>query len=362
MDEESKKSNLKANAQFKRVMPMGRLIGNGIDHIDYARLIQAVDEGENWIEVCERLGDEAADMAEKNMPNGNKLTARTFYLNATALYRIGQYTIVPDIPKKIDMYRKLIDCYGKAAKLFDPPIEKVEIPFRGNRMTGWLRLPKGANNDCPAVVSVGGADGWREEHQNYSNFFVERGLAYLMIDGPGQGETRLFNKAYMPIDVEKAFTAAIDYLYDDDRVGKNIGIAGWSFGGYLVARTATFSKNLKACCVVGGSYDPTEIFNNLPHFIHVFQALLGKDEAETRKMLAYFNLKGICKNISCPLMIIHGKPDFIFSADSVQKIYDEASSVDKQIKIWDDGEHCVTNHLTEVICLISDWFADRLKL
>ncbi|WP_410513152.1 hypothetical protein PaeBR_01360 [Paenibacillus sp. BR2-3] len=55
------------------------------------------------------------------------------------------------------------------------------------------------------------------------------------------------------------------------------------------------------------------------------------------------------------------KTDPLFAVSGVQRIFDEASSVNKTIKLWEDGNHCVTNHATEVITTIADWFADTLR-
>lgn len=353
-------NELKTNEQV-RTMPADRVVTNGMDIIDYLRLTAEVEKGISWAAACDRLGDEAAQYARRALWAGHSLTARQFFLNATAAYRVGQYTIIPDNTEKISMYRKLIDSYSEAANLYNPVIKRVEIPYEDYKMVGWLRLPeKNYGTNCPVVVSIGGADGWREEHHNYSNYYSERGMAYLMIDGPGQGETRLFNKAYMPLDVEKPLSAIIDYMYKDNRVGTKIGIVGYSFGGYLTARTASYNKKLKACCIIGGSYEPKEILNFLPNFTHVFSALTNKNQDEVMHMLEEMNMKGLSQNISCPLLVIHGRPDPLFSVSGVQRIYDEASSTNKAIKIWEDGNHCVTNHSTEVITTVADWFADTL--
>ncbi|MEL7658000.1 MAG: alpha/beta hydrolase, partial [Bacillota bacterium] len=273
--------------------------------------------------------------------------------------RVGQYTIVPDIDKKLNIYRKLIDSYQEAAKLFTPEIEKVEIPYQGRNMAGWLRMPEKTFGQVPVVISIGGADGWREEHHNYSEFYVERGMAYLMIDGPGQGETRLFNKLYMELNNEEALNEIVESLSRDKRFGK-IGMIGYSFGGYLVARAASVSKQLNACVINGGSYYPKEILNFIPHFSGVFSALSNKKGQDLEDFINGMTMSGYAEKITCPLLINHGKPDPLFRVSGVQRIFNEASSENKNIKIWEDGNHCVTNHATEVITMITDWFAETL--
>lgn len=340
-----------------RTVPIDRAIPNGFDLIDYLRLTKAVDAGEDYAGTCFEFGDENRMRAEKALERGHSETAKQFFLNAVAAYRVGQYTIIPDNEIKKAAYRKLIDCYAEAAKLFEPEIERVSIPYKKSNMEGWLRMPRDADRKIPIVISVGGADGWREEHHNYSQFYVDRGIAYLMIDGPGQGETRLFNGLYMETDNERALNAVIDRMHDDPRF-EGIGMIGYSFGGYLVARAAAISDKLDACIVNGGSYRPSEILDFLPHFTHVFSALSGKRGDELEDFINGMTMEGFASGISCPLLLNHGKPDPLFSWEGIQRIYDESVSRSKDIRIWDDGNHCVTNHSTEVITMFADWFHD----
>ena len=343
-----------------RTVPMDRAIPNGFDLIDYMSLISRLKTEKQYAEICFELGKSNREKAHKALREGHPETARLFYLNATAAYRVGQYTIIPDNEQKSAAYRMLVECYSEAGKLYEPVIEKLSIPYKGGTMEGWLRMPERSSGKLPVVISIGGADGWREEHHNYSNFYAERGLAYLMIDGPGQGETRLFNKMYMELDNETALNEIINFIHKDARFNK-IGMIGYSFGGYLAARTASVSHHLDACVINGGSYCPAEILSFLPHFKHVFAALSNKQDQELTDFINGMSMEGYASNISCPLLINHGIPDPIFSWKGVQRIFDEAKSENKTIKLWDDGNHCVTNHSTEVITMVTDWFSDTLS-
>ena len=361
MNEESKEKKREMMvAHFRRQMGSCRLIGNGFNYVDYNDLQDALDAGEDWLEVCYRLGDRAAGKAEEELKKGHGVTARSFFLNATAAYRVGQYTILHDNEQKLDMYKKLMDCFAQAAKLSNPPYEKVEIPYEDYTMPGYLMLPPGGDANCPAVVVLGGADGWREEFHQFSERLLERGLAALIVDGPGQGETRLFRKIYMPVEVEKPFTACVDWLYDDNRVGKNIGLVGHSFGGYLAPRTAYYAKNLKACVGFGGSYNPAELLSRNPAAIPIFSAVFGKDKEDTAELLKQVNLEGLAEKITCPLLMVHGDQDPLFPLDDVKRVYEKASGP-KELKVYENDGHCCHNHDLEAICYIVDWLADTLK-
>lgn len=354
---DNQKQEIKATI---RTLPIDRALPNGLDVNDYVTLNREFENGGDYADICDRLGDHSKTLAEKAKEEKHFATARMFYLNAVAAYRVGQYTIVPDIEKKLAMYNKLIDCYANAAKLFVPVIERVEVPYKNSTMAGWLRMPANISGKIPVVISIGGADGWREEHHNYSEFYTERGMAYLMIDGPGQGETRLFNKLYMELNIEEALNEIVEFIAKDQRFSK-IGMIGYSFGGYLVARTAAVSKRLDACVVNGGSYYPKEIINFIPHFMKVFAALSKKQDKELDDFVNGMTMEGIAQQITCALLVNHGMPDPIFSVKGVQRIYDEAASKNKTIKLWDDGNHCVTNHAAETITLFADFFMDKLK-
>jgi hypothetical protein len=59
-------------------------------------------------------------------------------------------------------------------------------------------------------------------------------------------------------------------------------------------------------------------------------------------------------------LVNHGKPNPLFPVSGVQKPFNEAASSNKTIKLWDDGNHGVTNHIIEVITRVTDWFAEIL--
>jgi hypothetical protein len=48
------------------------------------------------------------------------------------------------------------------------------------------------------------------------------------------------------------------------------------------------------------------------------------------------------------------------STDDARSVFDWASSTDKQMVIYSDGDHCVYNHSDDKHNLISDWVSHRL--
>ena len=337
-----------------------RLLSGGVDFCDYLRLEERTGEGgEDWVAVCEDLGDRAAEHARRELAAGHTTTARQFFRNAEALYRVGQYGLTDLTDEKLRLYRKLVDAFGEAAHLENPPFEEVNIPYRDFTMHGWIQLPASVRQNQPIVVVIPGATGFKEETAAEAQYMVDRGLAVLNIDGPGQGVTCYFNHGCLEIGIERAYRAMVDFLEADGRFGE-IAISGRSTGGYYVARAAATDDRLAACVINGGSYYPAEILNVRPWYVRKFAILFGVDDDAMGDLFPRMTLEGLAERIACPLLIVHGEHDPIFTVEGVQRIHDEARSTDKEIRIYPGAGHCANGSETEAYAGMADWLADRL--
>jgi dienelactone hydrolase len=340
----------------RRAMPVQRLLDNGMEYADAVALHALTAEGRPWIETAEGLGDRDLERARGALKNGHVLTARSYFRYASACFRFAQSAIVPDTPRKLGLYRKLMDAFAQACRLDDPPSEKIEVPYRGSRMSHWLLRPRGVSR-APVVMIFGGADGWRESYFPAAQYLLERGVAALLVDGPGQGETRLFHRLYLQADAHLAYSATLEYLLAR-RICGRVAIWGNSMGGHFAARAAAEDGRFAACCVNGGSPRPAEILDRFPRFIEKFRAMTGTDDPMA--VVSRLDLQPSIAKLRCPLLVLHGAPDQVFLLENARQVHDLAGSDDKQLRVWDDGDHCLYNHAHEKHCLVADWFAERL--
>ncbi|WP_165367688.1 alpha/beta hydrolase family protein, partial [Phytoactinopolyspora endophytica] len=270
--------------------------------------------------------------------------------------------ILEDSDRKRQLFQQMMGAYAAAGALVDPPVEHLHIPYRDGTLGGWLTLPAGAAEaPVPVVVIFGGFDGWREEYHVGATYLNQRGIATLLLDGPGQGESRLFGNLVLDRDFTKAFAVVIDHLADDPRVGQ-VGMWGNSMGGYLAAAVAAADARVAACCVNGGTVRPAEILDRFHRFTSKVQPLLGipdPDEA-TEAIGAYVLDEDELADLTCPLLVLHGTPDQVFLVENARQLYDLAASTDKTWREWADGDHCIYNHSHEKHTLVADWFADHL--
>ena len=100
----------------------------------------------------------------------------------------------------------------------------------------------------------------KEEMDFYETLLLDRGMATLPFDGPGQGEAEYD----LPIrgDFEVPVKAVVDYIESrPDLDASRVAIMGVSLGGYYAARAAAFEKRLKACLSLSGPYSWVEVFD-----------------------------------------------------------------------------------------------------
>ncbi|MEO7625831.1 MAG: alpha/beta fold hydrolase [Nocardioides sp.] len=347
----------------QRAMPLQRLTGNGMDYADVVALYAAVDTGVAWDEAAEKLGKENVERAEEAAEAGHSISARSWWLAASCCFRVGQ-VVLEDSARKRDLFNQMMDAYGRAGALSDPPVEHVHVPYQDGTLGGWLALPQRrglGGESAPVVIIFGGFDGWREEYHVATTYLHQRGVGTLLLDGPGQGESRLFGNLVLDHDFTKAFSTVVDHLVDDPRLGP-VGIWGNSMGGYLAAAVAAADDRVVACCVNGGTVRPAEILDRYPRFTAKVQPLLGIPDADeaTRALGTYLLGEVELAGLTCPLLVLHGTPDQVFLVENARTLHDLAASTDKTWREWADGDHCIYNHSHEKHTLVADWFADRL--
>ncbi|MFB9314815.1 alpha/beta fold hydrolase [Nocardioides plantarum] len=351
----------------KRAMPLQRLTGNGMDYADVVALYAAVDDGVEWQDAAERLGRVNLDRANEAAAAGHDITARSWWLAASACFRVAQ-VVLEDGDRKRDLFTDMMNAYGAAGALNEPPVEHWHIAHHDDRqdgqLGGWLTLPASGTvaRTVPVVVIFGGFDGWREEYHVGATYLHQRGVATLLLDGPGQGESRLFGGLVLTPDFTSAFAAVLDRLQSDPRLTGPIGIWGNSMGGFLAAAVAAADPRIAACCVNGGTVRPAEILQRYPRFTAKVRPLLGIDEdaAAVSAMETYTLGADTLNDLRCPLLVLHGTPDQVFLVANARALYDQAASTDKTWREWPDGDHCIYNHSHEKHTLVADWFADRL--
>ena len=346
-----------------------RMLGHGMDPMDYFKLMGRTEkkDGEDFVNVSEELGDKAYNYAVSELEKGHTVTAYKFFMNASALYRIGDYGLVEKTEEKLRLYKKVVDSFerGKALSIYDKPI-KLDIPYLHSTMPGWLMIPEGAPKDVPVAIVIPGATGYKEENYAAALKLWERGGAALVFDGPGQGEALLFRDYYYDVtNYEKAVKTVMDFVRADTRVGDTIGLYGISYGGYLAPRAASFYSDELACAVGRGGSDNSDCLiedeAHIKAFFGKFKAKLNiEDDDKAMAVIKEMNIIEEAKNITCPLLLVHTENDFVVNISGVKRMIENVSSEDKELKIFPGGAHCADDDDEIAGSYIADWMKERL--
>ena len=111
--------------------------------------------------------------------------------------------------------KRKVALYDRAAPLFFPPAERIDIPFEGFAIPGFLRKPPGVERPRCAVL-IGGLESTKEESYLFERMCHDRGMATFAFDGPGQGEM-YFQTPIRP-DFERFTSAVLDELETRDDI------------------------------------------------------------------------------------------------------------------------------------------------
>ena len=281
-------------------------------------------DAEPWAAAWSPLGDAAEKSGDDFARQGEDKDAAEAYSKAVAYFGIAKFPVI-NHPAKQAAYRRCIAAFQKAIRYWDPPAERIEIPFEGSRMVGYLRKPKGVTRPA-VVIATGGVDVYKEERDNSD--LINVGMAAFGIDMPGNGECPVW---YTP-DAERWYKAAIDYLQTrSDLDGERIGFIGRSYGGYWGAKMAYVEpKRLKACVQWGGPihytfqeswlrYLQTEklyLWSLLDSMIYANHVRDYDELVRTAPALS-LQQQGWLEKASAPMLAVNGDKDPWISIDDV---------------------------------------------
>jgi len=329
---------------------------------------------EAWAQKWSLLGQRLEGLAQRDEADGNLLSAGRKYLTAAAYYLIAERQISRLSPERLEIYKKMLDCFRRGIALDRAPVEFVEIPYKETSLPA-LFIPAAASGPVPCMIHFDGADGVKELiYFVVKNAYRRRGISLLIVDHPGVGEALRLRGLHTGPDTEVPAGACVDYLETRPDVDpERIGIVALSLGGYYAPRAAAFEKRLKCCVAWGAAWDFSIVVEKLAEelkddsvFNFQFAWITGQDTLEdTLRVARQMTLEGIADKITCPLLVVHGEKDRLLPVAIAKKTIDEAvNSPIRTLKIFTAAEggveHCQADDGQIVTEYISDWVAGIL--
>jgi len=355
--------------QTQRALCEAPFGGGEVTEVSYALERMQEDDFDSWYEGWLWLGELANRDGEAALAAGNTVTARERLFAAANYYRSAEFFLPPD-DKKLAVWRKMTSAFSKAGELMTPAFEWVTWKDdRGVESIGYLAKPPHATGPLPLVVYLNGADGTKEESWYLGGRpLVDRGVAVLCIEGPGQGQPLREQEAYTRPDYEAAISPLMDLLIErEDIAADRIGLVGISMGGYYAGRVACYEHRFKCIALHGTCFNILDdLYDFFPPIQPQLQWITGTfDHEAARAQLKEFDLGDHLGKVKTPIYVTHGADDVIVSPEASRKTWDALTVDDKELKIWEEDEiggsiHCSLDNPTQAYPEIADWMRNRL--
>jgi len=334
-----------------------RFTTNGVAVSDFQSVTSSVQRWEDWCDAWIAAGQVHEDLGREALNDGRFRSAGNHLSTAAVYYHFGKFVFV-DYPERMRAAHDMaVRCLTDALPHLDPPGERMLVPFRGFDMPGVLRKPSGVERP-PVVIMISGLDSTKEELRSTEQLFLDRGLATLAIDGPGQGESEYA----LPIEPawEEVGAAIVDAIEArDDLDAGRIGVWGVSLGGYYAPRLASGEHRIKACVALAGPFDWAGIWDGLPELTRrTFTVRAHQpDQEAAREYARGLTLVGRAEQIQCPLLIVFGARDRLIPSSEAQRLADATSGT---LLMLPDGNHGCANVAAKHRNRTADWMASQL--
>jgi dienelactone hydrolase len=334
-----------------------RFTTNGVAVSDFNKITASVTRWADWADAWVAAGSVHHDLGREAVGDGRFLSAGQHLSTAAVYYHFAKFVFV-DYPDHMKAAHELaVSALNAALPYLNPVGHRVEIPYRDATLPAVLRLPAGVAK-APVVIMVSGLDSTKEELRSTEQLFLDRGMATLAVDGPGQGESE-YDFPIIP-DWENVGTAVVDWIEQQENLDSDaIGAWGVSLGGYYAPRMVSGEPRIKACAALAGPYSWGDVWDQLPELTRrtfTFRSHLANQE-EARDFSQLLTLEGRTESIHCPLLIIFGAMDRLIPKDGAERLARETGGT---LLMLEDGNHGCMNVAAKHRNKTADWMAKQL--
>ena len=344
-------------------------------------------EDEDWVPAWSAVAARYEKDAESALKRGDRDTARNGFIQAKTYYSLARFPapyhsgspICPPTMSKIkeESYNKYLDCFRRATELREGSHEIVRVARDGKEAVGFLRVPKGASasNKVPAILVMCGGDMYKEDREKYADGAMKEGMAALVVDAPGTGQTSF---AHAPESVV-AWQSALDELQKRPEIdGNRLGAFGVSRGGLWVMRLAAVDNRIKgliSCAPGGVGYWGTP--EERAEWRKAAEARARTNwfgprgtkpstytisEEEQRKEFLRWSLKdnGLLDKLTMPMYMVNGKIDHLTPIGNLYLALESGPPTGRVARVYPDDGHIAAKNEREWGPAAWKWLREQL--
>ncbi len=298
------------------------------------------------------------------------VTARENYYMAAQHWASAQWPIHENNAQNQfynDKKREIFMAYVRHA---DRHIEPVWVPFRGKQLPAWFHLPPGYQGGrIPAVLAIPGMDSFKERTVAlYGDRWLNRGVAVLAVEGPGQYECPLLGIYVTNEGWAEAGRALFDWMAARPEIDpQKIGITGVSFGSYTGTIVAGAEPRFRACALSGTHHEPGGFVHDeeaSPTFKRRFMYMSGyTDEAKYDEFAKSLTLDAYAEQIRMPYLCLAGEFDELSPMQYTEDLFRRLKGP-KRLVVYQDSRHSVGGVPSANLgpfpsTLVADWMVSQ---
>jgi pimeloyl-ACP methyl ester carboxylesterase len=347
------------------------------------RLKGRVGDDDAWFREWTREARTVEERGRERIAEGSTTSGAQYLQRASAYYHVGERFLQPKSQEGNDAYMRGVNCLRDAATYIKrPKLEHLEIPYGGTSLPAIFvhAEPGNRSGKAPAMVFFDGLDVTKEiQYFKGVADLAARGIACLIVDGPGNGESIRFRDLYLRHDTEHYATPVFDYLAARPEVdSKRIGVMAISLGGYYAPRAAAMDPRFACCIAWGAQWDYQKIwvdrFERLSRADtpslsvaaqHISWVLNASSQEDAIERLAPFKLDGVVQKMTCPFLMLHGEGDEQILLPEAQKCFNAVGSKNKTFKLFTREEggyhHCQIDNQSICSAYMWDWLERVLE-
>jgi dienelactone hydrolase len=303
--------------------------------------------------------------------DGALVTARDNYFMAAIHWGSAQWSRYENDETNLAFNKSKREAYMNYVRLAAHKIEPVFIPLNGGQMPGWFHLPpnyKGGR--IPVVISFPGMDTYKEVFVALKgDRWLERGIAVLALDGPGQAECRVMGLTVSMENWTQVGKAAVDWLMQRPEIDpEKIGAFGNSFGSFFVTIATANEPRIKACVANSNNLEPGfhTIFEEASiSYKKRFMYMAGfTDEAKFDAFRKTLTWEGHSTKIKVPYLCVTGEHDELSPIVYSERML-KGMTNPRLFVVYQDARHAIgacpsVNMGPHPPTLVADWMVARL--
>ncbi|MEL7056145.1 MAG: alpha/beta hydrolase [Pseudomonadota bacterium] len=323
-----------------------RIVGYGVDYADAVEFRAMVLSGWEWQAAAMLLAERC--LADDWKTCATKMTQ---CYRAAALMRIGQTLMVEDKLERSEVYARATDLFESAATL-SGKCEHLQISTPNGMVGAWL-YPS-SERSIGSVIVHGGIEGWAQDFSQMGEALATRRIDTLMLDGPGQGETRFLHGHYLGTEWRATYRTVIDFL-EARAPMRPIGFVGNSMGGSIAMAVTNEDPRISACVNVSGPFAPWLAPQDSPVFHKMTTMANASSIEETLGVFSTIKPVEPGPNDDYRFLLLQGQEDQQIPDEVAAICWEQAPTPNKEMINFSDGDHCIYRHATDRDMVIADW-------